>query len=46
MRGADDLEVVRMGERTSYEPGTFCWVGLATPVAAFVDPAGLASTRL
>jgi uncharacterized protein len=30
MRGADDLEVVHMGERTRYEPGTFCWVGLAT----------------
>src|SRR5918994_1938290 len=24
-----------MGERTRYEPGTFCWVGLATS-----DPAG------
>jgi predicted enzyme related to lactoylglutathione lyase len=24
-----------MGERTRYEPGTFCWVGLATP-----DPVG------
>jgi hypothetical protein len=24
-----------MGERTRYEPGMFCWVGLATP-----DPAG------
>jgi predicted enzyme related to lactoylglutathione lyase len=25
-----------MGERTRYEPGTFCWVGLATsnPAAA------------
>jgi uncharacterized protein len=25
-----------MGERTHYEPGTFCWVGLATsdPAAA------------
>jgi uncharacterized protein len=22
--------VVRIGERTRYEPGTFCWVGLAT----------------
>jgi predicted enzyme related to lactoylglutathione lyase len=30
MRSADHLEVMRMGERTRYEPGTFCWVGLAT----------------
>jgi uncharacterized protein len=29
MRRADDPEVI-MGERTRYEPGTFCWVGLAT----------------
>jgi len=30
MRRADDAEVVQIGERTRYEPGTFCWVGLAT----------------
>ena len=30
MRCAHDAEVVQIGERTRYERGTFCWVGLAT----------------
>jgi uncharacterized protein len=34
---------VRIGERTHYQPGTFCWVGLATsdPAAAKAFYAGL-----
>jgi uncharacterized protein len=43
MRGADELEVVQMGERARYEPGTFCWAGLATsdPSSAKVFYTGL-----
>ena len=43
MRCARDAEVVQMGERTRYEPGTFCWVGLATsdPASATAFYTGL-----
>jgi predicted enzyme related to lactoylglutathione lyase len=38
MLRTDDLGGGDMGERTGYQPGTFCWVGLATsdPAAAKV----------
>jgi predicted enzyme related to lactoylglutathione lyase len=40
---ADNAEVMEMGERTHFEPGTFCWAGLATsdPESAKTFYAGL-----